>query len=179
MFPELLDYCDTEDFNAECSAGKVILVQEARYGIMGLGTCLKRDFGVTDCYRFVVLGKVGPDVKNTKLKTIMTLGTRLQSTKFVYRNLIGFVYVRKLPLKLKQARQIFRAVYTHIRAVYAHIFSDVLNVMDKWCSGKRECRMEIHFFMREGITNSCPYELRSYLQARYICLPGEYFSQYQ
>ena len=52
---ELLDYCDDDVFEAQCSSGMVVLVEEARYGRMGLGTCLKRDFGFIDCYRLVLL----------------------------------------------------------------------------------------------------------------------------
>ena len=53
------------------------------------------------------------------------------------------------------------------------LFSDVLHAMDKWCSGKHSCRVAVRDFIMERTENSCPFELRSYLQARYTCLPGK------
>ena len=60
--PGLHDYCDPDVFHAQCPPGMVIIVEEARYGRMGLGTCLKRDFGFTNCYRFVLLDASCSDV---------------------------------------------------------------------------------------------------------------------
>ena len=45
--------------------------------------------------------------------------------------------------------------------------------MDKWCSGKYSCRVNVPDFIMDRTENPCPFELRSYLQARYTCLPGK------
>ena len=50
-------------------------------------------------------------------------------------------------------------------------YSDLLPVMDGLCSGRRSCEIEIRDLMT--LTNPCPDEVRSYLQAKYTCLPGE------
>ena len=39
------EVCLSEEFEAECASGHVILVSSARYGRMRLGRCVKRDFG--------------------------------------------------------------------------------------------------------------------------------------
>ena len=51
----LRDYCEQDVFNAECPAGQVVLMQEARYGRMGLGTCLKHGYGSLNCFRLVTM----------------------------------------------------------------------------------------------------------------------------
>ena len=45
------DYCEKDVFEAECPAGKIIVIEEARYGRMELGTCLVTDIGYLNCYR--------------------------------------------------------------------------------------------------------------------------------
>ena len=45
------DYCEHDTFRADCRAGEVVIIQEAHYGRMGLGTCIKNDFGSLNCYR--------------------------------------------------------------------------------------------------------------------------------
>ena len=47
----LRDYCETDFFQAECPHGQIIMVEEARYGRMELGTCIIADFGYLNCYR--------------------------------------------------------------------------------------------------------------------------------
>ena len=52
-FSELRDYCERETFHAYCSNSKVVLMQEAIYGRMELGTCLTVDLGFMGCFRWV------------------------------------------------------------------------------------------------------------------------------
>ena len=52
-FSELRDYCERETFHAYCSNSKVVLMQEAIYGRMDLGTCLTVDLGFMGCFRWV------------------------------------------------------------------------------------------------------------------------------
>ena len=47
------DYCDIDIFEARCPRGEVILMQEATYGRMELGTCLTIDVGFMGCFRWV------------------------------------------------------------------------------------------------------------------------------
>ena len=47
----LQDYCDTDYFQAECPHGAVVVIKEARFGRMALGTCLTEDYGHLDCYK--------------------------------------------------------------------------------------------------------------------------------
>jgi len=46
---ESTEYCQFEQFNATCSIGYVILVDEARYGRMHLGRCVTKDYGYIGC----------------------------------------------------------------------------------------------------------------------------------
>ena len=48
---DLRDYCEQDIFHAECPDGEVVLMQEARFGRMGLGSCIKYDYGSMNCYR--------------------------------------------------------------------------------------------------------------------------------
>ena len=48
----LNDYCDRDYFEANCPPGSIIFIKEARYGRMGLGTCLMTDYGHLNCYRY-------------------------------------------------------------------------------------------------------------------------------
>ena len=50
--------------------------------------------------------------------------------------------------------------------------SDILPVLDQWCSGRQACRFEVALLVR--LANSCPEELTSYLQARYTCETGKW-----
>ena len=47
----LRDYCEKDTFEAECSPGEIVVIEEARYGRMELGTCLVNDFGYLNCFR--------------------------------------------------------------------------------------------------------------------------------
>ena len=47
----LQDYCDYDIFRAECQIGQVIVMEDARFGRMELGSCLTQDFGYLNCYR--------------------------------------------------------------------------------------------------------------------------------
>ena len=51
----LRDYCLFDYFSADCPTGSVILMEEALYGRMQLGTCLTRDIGFMDCSRYVLM----------------------------------------------------------------------------------------------------------------------------
>ena len=48
---ELRDYCQEDSFHAECPMGEIVVIVEARFGRMELGTCLKLDIGFMDCLR--------------------------------------------------------------------------------------------------------------------------------
>ena len=45
------DYCVGTGFTAECPTGEILLMQEAIYGRMELGTCLTLDIGFMNCQR--------------------------------------------------------------------------------------------------------------------------------
>ena len=49
---DMMDYCDTDTFHAQCSHGEVVFMQEALYGRMELGTCLTADY-LLGCFRWV------------------------------------------------------------------------------------------------------------------------------
>ena len=51
----LRDYCLVDDFIAECPIGSIIMMEEARFGRMQLGTCLTRDIGYMDCSRYAFI----------------------------------------------------------------------------------------------------------------------------
>ena len=46
------DYCDKDTFQAHCERSEVVLMQEALFGRMELGTCLTIDF-LLGCFRWV------------------------------------------------------------------------------------------------------------------------------
>ena len=48
---ELRDYCADGSFHAECPAGEIVVVEEAQFGRMELGTCLTLDIGFMNCFR--------------------------------------------------------------------------------------------------------------------------------
>ena len=54
--------------------------------------------------------------------------------------------------------------------IFCH-FSDVLTYMDHWCSGKKQCEVEINDFVT--LTDVCPQEVVGYLRAKFICLRGK------
>ena len=45
----LRDYCQFEDFHAECPDGQVIQMTHAQYGRMELGRCVEADLGFVGC----------------------------------------------------------------------------------------------------------------------------------
>ena len=47
----LQDYCENDSFQAECPHGNIVIIEEARYGRMELGTCILADFGYLNCFR--------------------------------------------------------------------------------------------------------------------------------
>ena len=49
------DYCIEEGFIAECPTGEILMMQEAIYGRMELGTCLTLDIGFMNCERQVYI----------------------------------------------------------------------------------------------------------------------------
>ena len=53
LYPTVLrDYCKLDYFIAECPFGSVVLMVEAWYGRLELGTCLTIDIGYMDCSRY-------------------------------------------------------------------------------------------------------------------------------
>ena len=50
------EYCITDVFHAQCGNNAAIVMQQARYGRMALGKCLKLDVGFMDCFRWVQFG---------------------------------------------------------------------------------------------------------------------------
>ena len=58
-------------------------------------------------------------------------------------------------------------------------YSNVRPILDAHCSGRQSCSIVMHDFWdlteRWDLTNSCPKEINNYLQAHYICVPGELF----
>ena len=65
-------------------------------------------------------------------------------------------------------------IYQILWHVYTECYAsrDVLPAMDKWCSGLVSCALPIALFV--AMTNPCHTQLRSYLQARYTCIPGKH-----
>ncbi len=49
--------------------------------------------------------------------------------------------------------------------------TDVVQVLDKDCSGRHSCKVNTRDLMVSGM-KPCPKDLRNYLEAKYICLPG-------
>ena len=43
------DYCQFEEFKAECPEGEVIQMTHANYGRMELGRCVEADLGFVGC----------------------------------------------------------------------------------------------------------------------------------
>ena len=54
-----------------------------------------------------------------------------------------------------------------------YLFSDVLPVLDQMCSGRKSCEFLV-FVAFLNYPNPCPEELRSYLEASFTCIPGEF-----
>ena len=128
----LRDYCLVDEFIAECPTGSIIMMEEAQYGRMQLGTCLKRDFGYMDCSRY----------EFTVLYFMLTI--RMLHTTWVC------------------------SVLQRLGSCLS-LYSDVMQIMDRFCSGKRTCRVRV--VQLEDFTSPCP-DMFSYLQARYTCLEG-------
>ena len=62
---------------------------------------------------------------------------------------------------------------------YGHVgcSTDMLPVVDSYCSGRWSCEVDIRDLMVSG-QKPCPKDLRSYLEAQYTCLPiGELIIQ--
>ena len=55
--------------------------------------------------------------------------------------------------------------------VTRYFCSDILPVLDQWCSGRHACRVKVSLLV--DFKHSCPAELTSYLQARYTCESGQ------
>ena len=51
-YSELLDYCADDGFHAGCVDGEILLMQEAFYGRMEFGTCVKYAVGM-NCRRYM------------------------------------------------------------------------------------------------------------------------------
>ena len=50
----LEEICHFETFEATCEIGHIILMEQAYYGRMELGRCVKTDFGFIGCYADVL-----------------------------------------------------------------------------------------------------------------------------
>ena len=50
--------------------------------------------------------------------------------------------------------------------------SDVLDVLDSHCSGRKQCTFPVNQFVTLNV-RPCPKDVTSYLEASYRCLPGE------
>ena len=57
---------------------------------------------------------------------------------------------------------------------YVGCRENVTNLVNKHCSGRSECRLEVMPTQFEGI-ESCPDELISYLQIEYICMKSKFW----
>ena len=55
---------------------------------------------------------------------------------------------------------------------YIGCFTDVLDLTDKRCSGRRTCEIRVPDADFEG-TRPCLKELKTYLEASYTCVPGK------
>ena len=53
---------------------------------------------------------------------------------------------------------------------------DVLAIMDKKCSGRRSCDVEIQDLFTDFLSSECDPELRNYLQADYMCVNGNKYT---
>ena len=51
IYSELRDYCQDGIFHAECPLGEIIVMEEAQFGRMELGTCLLLNIGFMNCFR--------------------------------------------------------------------------------------------------------------------------------
>ncbi len=49
--------------------------------------------------------------------------------------------------------------------------SNVITQLDKFCSGRPSCRVLVTDLLQE-IQNPCPPDFRGFLEASYICVPG-------
>lgn len=60
---------------------------------------------------------------------------------------------------------------------YSHIMmgcvADVRSYIDQWCSGRSRCEVQVTSLMHAGLT-PCPKDFRSYMEASYACVPGEW-----
>ena len=45
FFVVLLEFCEDETFEGDCGSDSVIMVEQARYGRMRIGTCLTTNYG--------------------------------------------------------------------------------------------------------------------------------------
>ena len=45
----ILEYCSKESFQPQCRENEIIIMQEAQYGRMKLGRCVKHDLGYIGC----------------------------------------------------------------------------------------------------------------------------------
>ena len=48
------DYCNMETFNATCRRDEIIIVNEAQYGRMNIGRCVKGNYGYLGCSSDVI-----------------------------------------------------------------------------------------------------------------------------
>ncbi len=99
-FPDITlgQYCEQGYFEASCSDGETVVIEQAIYGRMHTGRCVKYDIHI-GCH------------------------------------------------------------------------SDVITQLDKFCSGRSFCSVLIADLLQE-IRNPCPADVRGFLEASYVCVPG-------
>ena len=49
------EFCQLEQFQAQCSTGRVIVMEKAQYGRMRLGRCVKNAYGNLGCHGDVIM----------------------------------------------------------------------------------------------------------------------------
>ena len=62
---ETREYCLTESFEATCADDEAILVTEARFGRIGLGRCVTRNYGYLGCSKV----RRGPSIPISQLSS--------------------------------------------------------------------------------------------------------------
>ncbi len=55
---------------------------------------------------------------------------------------------------------------------YVGCGTDVMDVADSMCSGRRSCRMGVGIAELEGKETGCPPDFKNYLETEYTCLKG-------
>ena len=99
-FSEHQEVCENMKFIVECSNDYNILTEQAKYGRMRIGKCVKNDLGYLGCQ------------------------------------------------------------------------NEVLNLVDRWCSGLQQCEIVVPNLELGNANTACLADLNSYLEVDYTCVPG-------